>query len=127
MRTVTTSSFWANLSKFFFRAYVSAILNHAVSFMKSRRCVRKIPEAPLGTSSTETLDMLASLFLIGLLFLYCKNITIHNIFKQQDSLKLGSNSYPKVWINGSIERDFRIPLDLFHFSWKSFDVFVTLP
>ena len=51
---------------------------------------KKIPETPFGTSSTETLHTLASLFPIGLLFIHGINITIIDICNKQDSLRSAS-------------------------------------
>ena len=87
MTAAVTSSFWAGSFNPFTTSSVSAFFNYFISFMKSGTWLRKMSETPSGTSSTEIIDVLASLFPNRLLFMASTNIMIIKIYDKQEKCR----------------------------------------
>ena len=97
MTAATTSSFWANSSYAFTRSSISASLFHFLH--EIWKMGKKNPKTPLGTSSTETLHALASLFPNRLLFMLGTKITIIEICDKQDSWRSAPRFLSKIFDN----------------------------
>ena len=116
MTSATTSRFWLNSSKPFTRSSV-LFLSHTISFIKSERWARKIPEIPLGTSSTKTLLMLASLFLEDY-YLFMEQILQPLTFTMNKKTRGQLQDFnQKPLRNMSKKNYFVIPLEVFQDFW----------
>ena len=81
--------------------------------MKSGNGVRKIPETPLGTSSSGTLHAFASLFQNRLLLMLGTKITIIDICDKRTTGSQLQGFSPKLLLNGSKQIQIGIDMDSF--------------